>query len=188
MKILILSCNTGEGHNSAGRAVKEYLELQGHQVVMEDMMLLKGARTSKAVGGAYVGIVKHCPLLFGLGYRLGGWFLRIRGSHQYIIPAVFWRERYKRYLEQNRFDAIVTPHLYPAETLTAMKKKGWLKIPVVAIGTDYTCIPFWEETDCDYYVIPHEDLIDEFCKAGGSERKTSSVGDSGTAELYERMG
>ena len=63
MKILILSCNTGEGHNSAGRAVKEYLELQGHQVVMEDMMLLKGARTSKAVGGAYVGIVKHCPFL-----------------------------------------------------------------------------------------------------------------------------
>ena len=46
MKILILSCNTGEGHNSAGWAVKEYLELQGHQVVMEDMMLLKGARTS----------------------------------------------------------------------------------------------------------------------------------------------
>ena len=73
MKILILSCNTGEGHNSAGWAVKEYLELQGHQVVMEDMMLLKGARTSKAVGGAYVEIVKHFPLLFGLGYRLGGW-------------------------------------------------------------------------------------------------------------------
>ena len=48
MKILILSCNTGEGHNSAGWAVKEYLELQGHQVVMEDMMLLKGARTSKS--------------------------------------------------------------------------------------------------------------------------------------------
>ena len=83
MKILILSCNTGEGHNSAGWAVKEYLELQGHQVVMEDMMLLKGARTSKAVGGAYVGIVKHFPLLFGLGYRLGG--------HRYIMPAVFWR-------------------------------------------------------------------------------------------------
>lgn len=55
MKILILSCNTGEGHNSAGRAVKEYLELQGHQVVMEDMMLLKGARTSKAVSRSLCG-------------------------------------------------------------------------------------------------------------------------------------
>ena len=94
MKILILSCNTGEGHNSAGRAVKEYLELQGHQVVMEDMMLLKGARTSKAVSGAYVGIVKHCPLLFGLGYRLGGWVSSDKRKSPDIIPAVFWRERY----------------------------------------------------------------------------------------------
>lgn len=29
MKILILSCDTGEGHNSAGRAVKDYFERQG---------------------------------------------------------------------------------------------------------------------------------------------------------------
>ena len=51
-----------------------------------------------------------------------------------------------------------------------MEEKG-LKIPVVAIGTDYTCIPFWEETDCDYYVIPHEDLIDEFAKRGVPREK-----------------
>ena len=37
--------------------------------------------------------------------------------------------------------------------------------------TDYTCIPFWEETDCDYYVIPHEDLIDEFAKRGVPREK-----------------
>ena len=180
MKILILSCNTGEGHNSAGRAVKEYLELQGHQVVMEDMMLLKGARTSKAVGGAYVGIVKHCPLLFGLGYRLGGWVSSDKRKSPVYYACSLLEGTLQRYLEQNRFDAIVTPHLYPAETLTAMKKKGWLKIPVVAIGTDYTCIPFWEETDCDYYVIPHEDLIDEFAKRGVPREKLLPWGDSGT--------
>ena len=138
MKILILSCNTGEGHNSAGWAVKEYLELQGHQVVMEDMMLLKGARTSKAVGGAYVGIVKHFPLLFGLGYRLGGWVSSDKRKSPVYYACSLLAGTLKGYLEQKRFDAVVTPHLYPAETLTAMKKKGWLKIPVVAIGTDYT--------------------------------------------------
>ena len=29
MNVLISSCNTGEGHNSAGKAVKEYIESQG---------------------------------------------------------------------------------------------------------------------------------------------------------------
>ena len=32
MKILILSCNTGEGHNSAGKAVMEAALLRGHEV------------------------------------------------------------------------------------------------------------------------------------------------------------
>ena len=57
MKILILSCDTGEGHNSAGRAVREAAELKGHTVEMMDMFLLSGKRTSHAVAGAYVGIV-----------------------------------------------------------------------------------------------------------------------------------
>ena len=47
MKVLILSCDTGEGHNSAGRAVKEFVEKQGDQAVMLDMMLLKGKRVSR---------------------------------------------------------------------------------------------------------------------------------------------
>lgn len=36
----------------------------------------------------------------------------------------------------------------------------------MAVETDYTCIPFWEETDCDYYIIPHYELIDEFTAKG----------------------
>lgn len=58
------------------------------------------------------------------------------------------------------------PHLYPAETITYMKKHNMLPVKAVAIGTDYTCIPFWEETNCDYYIIPHEDLADEYIKRG----------------------
>ena len=42
MKILILSCNTGEGHNSAGKAVMEAALLRGHEVEFMDLMLLGG--------------------------------------------------------------------------------------------------------------------------------------------------
>ena len=81
-----------------------------------------------------------------------------------------------RFLEANAFDVIVTPHLFPAETLTAMKRRGTLKQKTVAIATDYTCIPFWEETDCDYYVIPHEDLKEEFAAKGIPEEKLLPLG------------
>ena len=47
-----------------------------------------------------------------------------------------------------------------------MKKKGMLQIPAAAIGTDYTCIPFWEETDLDAYFLPHEDCVSEYVHRG----------------------
>lgn len=46
MKILILSCNTGEGHNSAGKAVMEAALLRGHEVEFMDLMLLGGKTVS----------------------------------------------------------------------------------------------------------------------------------------------
>ena len=51
MKILILSCNTGEGHNSAGKAVMEAALLRGHEVEFMDLMLLGGKTVSHMVGG-----------------------------------------------------------------------------------------------------------------------------------------
>lgn len=171
MKVLILSCNTGEGHNSAGRAVQEYVEKQGDQAVMMDMMMLKGRKTSQIVGGGYVKLVSHCPFLFGILYKLG----RMVSSEKRKSPVYYacgmLAKRLRKYLEENEIDVIVTPHLYPAETLTKMKKKGWLDQKVVAVVTDYTCIPFWEETDCDYYIIPHEELIEEFTGYGVPKEK-----------------
>ncbi|MCC2743643.1 hypothetical protein LK491_19700, partial [Phocaeicola vulgatus] len=57
-----------------------------------------------------------------------------------------------------------------------MKRKNLLHIPAVAVGTDYTCIPFWEETNMDYYVILHDGLTDEFAKRGIPENKLLPLG------------
>ena len=171
MRVLILSCDTGEGHNSAGRAVKESVEKQGGEAVMLDMMLLKGKKVSRAVSRSYINVVKCVPGLFGFIYKLGSLISSPKRKSPVYFACALVAKSLRRYLEENDFDVIVTPHLYPAETLTYMKKKGWLSQSVVAVCTDYTCIPFWEETDCDYYVIPHEDLTEEFTGRGISQEK-----------------
>ena len=40
MKVLILSCKTGGGHDAAGFAMKEALEAHGHEAVMFDYLTL----------------------------------------------------------------------------------------------------------------------------------------------------
>ncbi|MDD3796863.1 MAG: glycosyl transferase, partial [Lachnospiraceae bacterium] len=38
MKVLILSCNTGGGHNAAGRAMVERIRYEGHEAKLLDIM------------------------------------------------------------------------------------------------------------------------------------------------------
>lgn len=166
MKVLILSCNTGEGHNAAARAVQAALVRKGHEAEVVDLMMLKGRRTSKLVGGGYVSVVKHAPRLFGMVYQAGELIRSPKRKSPVYYANSTLAKPLKRYLEEHPCDIIVTTHLYAAETLTYMKRRQMLTQKTVAIGTDYTCIPFWEETECDYYVVPHADCVEEFAAHG----------------------
>lgn len=178
MKALILSCNTGGGHNAAGKAIQQKLIQRGHQAVMLDYLCLAGDKVSNAVGGVYVSVVKKTPKVFGGVYKLGMFVSKAMFPHKspvyYANKAM--TKHLSRYIEENKFDAIIMPHLYPAETITHMKKIGEKLPPTFAISTDYTCIPFWEETDCDYYFIPSEDLAEEYVQRGVPKEKLIPAG------------
>lgn len=162
MKVLILSCNTGQGHNSAGLAVREELERRGIPCEMRDALSFARGNASRTISGGYVNMTTKAPALFGGLYKAGG----LISSARRKSPVYYANARYaaplKEFIEQNGFDTVVTPHLFPAETLTWLRRRGLLDAACYAIATDYTCIPFWEETELDAYFLPHGDLVPEF--------------------------
>lgn len=164
MKALILSCSTGGGHNAAGLAIKEQIEREGGEAYFFDYLTLAGGNVSRIVSNAYVELVKHAPCLFGLVYLLGDLVSRLTTKS----PVYHVNSRMSGYLEQflnqHDFDVIFMPHLYPAETITAMKNQGKVLPLTIAVATDYTSIPFWGETKCDYYMIPDTSLSDTFTR------------------------
>ena len=90
----------------------------------------------------------------------------------------------EEYLSRNHFDIIITTHLFPAEILTCMKQKG-IHIPkTVFIATDYTCIPFTEETECDAYIIPSDKLKGGVRSPRSARRKALSAGHTCRAEAF----
>ena len=166
MDTLILSCGTGGGHDAAGAAVAQALAARGHAVRTLNPYTLKGGRIADAVNNAYIHLVQRAPSAFGVAYSLGNAYRRlpipspVYQLNRQMEPAL------EQYLDEARPDAIVATHLFPAEILTNMKRRGRPVPPTYFIATDYTCIPFTEETDCDRYIIPAGELTEEFTARG----------------------
>ena len=95
MKVLILSCKTGGGHDAAGMALKEELESRGHQGIMFDYLVLAGQKVSNAVEDVYVNTVKKTPHVFGAVYNIGMAVSRIARKS----PVYYVNSRMAKYLQ-----------------------------------------------------------------------------------------
>lgn len=176
MNVLILSCNTGGGHNAAARAVMEALRRRDHTCKMVDYLALASDFVSKEVCGAYVSIVNHAPSMFHLIYKAGA----LVSSPHRRSPIYYINRTYVRFLRREfaaaHYDAVVVSHIFAAQALTELRRRGELNIPFLCIATDYTCSPFWEEVDCDRLTIPHPDLAQEFMDHGVEPRRLLPCG------------
>lgn len=176
MEVLILSCGTGGGHNAAAEALREECERRGDRAVFIDPYALRSDRAVRLVSGTYVSLVQKTPRLFGAVYSLGELVRKLPGrSPVYFINRKAARAM-EHFLSQNHFDAVLMPHLFPAEIMTYLKRRGVPLPKTIFVATDYTCIPFTEETDCDAYVIPHPDLLGEFTRRGLPREKLYPLG------------
>lgn len=166
MDALILSCGTGGGHNAAARAVCDELLRRGHHVQMLDPYTLAGNGLDQLINQSYIKLVRHAPWAFGFLYSLGELYrhLPLRSPVYHLNGRM--TEALLSLLHNHHFDIIVMSHIFPGEILTYMKQHGTPLPPTVLIATDYTCIPFTEEVDSDYYIIPTTDLQQEFSRYG----------------------
>ena len=176
MKILILSCNTGEGHNSCAKALQIAMQRRGINCEIQDTLALVNEGLSQRVGDAYLFSTRGS--LFEFVYKFGGFVSSNMDTWQSLVYGAnrLYAKKLYDYIKKHHFDIIVCVHLFPAEAITALKRNMHMDIPSYFIMTDYTCIPFLQETDLDYYIIPHEHLIEEFAEKGLPRDKIVPIG------------
>ena len=176
MKTLIFSCHTGEGHNSAADAVFEELVSRNESCEMLEALTFTKQRTNKMVTSFYNSIIVKAPTVFGWIYKAGDLYRSTGLTSPVYYANAHYAKRLLEYIQEHQFDVVVSTHLYPMEALTYLKKKQLLQTKCYGVLTDYTCIPFFEETDLDCYFLSHADLISECVERGMKKEHLVATG------------
>ena len=166
MKVLLLSCNTGEGHHSAALAVQEALLAQGAQAELADPLSFASESVRKNATELYNSMIRNAPKAFGVVYKLGEAVSSITEHSPVYLANSLYAENLLRFIHGNSFDAVVSTHLYGMEACTALRQRQELDVPAYGVLTDYTAIPFFHETRLNGYFVPHKDLLAELTAAG----------------------
>lgn len=186
-KVLLLSCSTGQGHNSCALAVKEYLEEQNISCEIKDALAFISTKVSDFMAWGHCFMYRHLPGLFRWGYRYSekhpAVFKEKSGIYKMLISGA---ERIYQFIVREQFDGIVCTHPFSAMILTRILKVHSTKIKTAFVATDYTCYPGMEFCNLQYYFVPSKCLVKEFEKSGISRGNIIAAGIPVCKKMYDR--
>lgn len=176
MRVLILSCDVGGGHNSAAYALMEEFKKRNIPCAVADMLSVQSKFLSKVVSKAHSAMYIRAPRLFGIGYDYVNRHDKMDKKPGFIRKGVLRCVRLKNYIHDNGFNVLIMPHVLPAAAVCAMEDKLPPDIVTGFIATDYSCGPFIGGLDVHLYFIPHADLRREFIDKGVPPEKIVASG------------
>ena len=197
MRILILSCNTGEGHNATARAIALAAEARGDIAEIRDALSYWPAGTNRFVCSGHVFLYKKAPELFGAGYRFFELVSELqqerreagKGKHMGEAIGLLVKKPSEKLYEdicQGNYDAIVSVHVFASLMLTEIRRQWGESYPTYFVATDYTCSPGVHLSDFDACFIPAEGLTEEFSSLGIPQEKLIPYGIPVRSDFYER--
>ncbi len=184
MKILVLSCSTGGGHNACGHYIEKEFKENNIECDFVDYFDILGKKAKKRSEKIYLGTTKGNGNIFKVAYKLGEAY-----SKTGIVSPVYAlnklaKSKFCSYIKKHDYNIVICSHLFPAMAVTMLKKEG-KDIKLINVATDYHAIPFWEETKPDFFVIPHASLKEEFIKKGFEEEILLDFGISVSSSFHE---
>lgn len=185
MKVLILSCNTGGGHNSCAKAIGAELLNRGHTYETDDALLYVSKGTSRFVSNWHVRFYRYFPKLYNKGYQYAeehpASFDESSAACRILRRGC---KRLRAAILAGGYDSVVCVHLFPALMLTFIQREAPLPIKTMFIATDYTASPSCDRMRLDTCVIPDAALTELFAKNGVSPDTIAPLGIPVRAELY----
>jgi len=167
MRTLILTCNTGGGHNTCAKAIQQVFHNNGEVCDIADSLHFTSDRFSRFMSWGHATMYRHISGLFRWGYGFAEKHPDVmkEDSVAYRILSV-GAERLREYICSGGYDTVISAHVFGGLLLDRMQKEHPLNLKTAFIATDYTCSPGASSCHYSRYFIPHEKLIPEFTAQG----------------------
>ena len=162
MKVLLFSCSTGGGHNSAAAALAQELEARSVKNRTYDALQFLPKSTADLISHGHDFAYRYAPKIYGAGYR----------REEKHPSSLFYEQSIRgigplyEALVDLGADAAICVHVFPAMMMTGLRCGYGLRMPTWFVATDFTCSPGVGELQLDGICIPHPALTLEFQAAG----------------------
>lgn len=177
MKVLVLSCDTGGGHNTCGRAVVEACRKRQIPCGMDDAFRFVSPTLSRCVSYGFDRVYRYTPKLFSAGWRFSEQhpraFRRKSAAYRFWILGA---RKLARLIREQGYDTVVCTHMFSGMLITEARNRHGLSLRTCFVATDYTWYPGCGSYDLDVSYIPHEDLIDDYAAIGVPQNRIVASG------------
>lgn len=166
MKCAVLTCHTGQGHNSVAYALNDEFIRQGSESCVLDALAFISPKLSKVIAKGHEAVYRHLPRAFSTCYKFTEKHPRVleRGTPTHRLLKIGASELSKKLLELD-CDTVVTTHPLASLMLIEAEKKAKRKFKTAYVATDYTCSPGVKKSNLDYNFVP-KGLKREFLDKG----------------------
>lgn len=185
MRVLILSCNTGGGHNACAGAIQEAFHSQGYSCDIEDSLGFVSDKLSKFMSWGHTTMYRHIPRLFDAGYGFAEKHPKMLHDDAAVYKLLTsGTEHLHACIQQGQYDTVVCTHVFSGLLLRQMLREYPMSLKTAFVATDYTCSPGTANSALDHYFIPAASLKEEFAAQGVPEEKMIPSGIPVRKEFY----
>ena len=187
MKTLILSCDTGEGHNSCAKAIAEEFLSRGEECEICEALHFLSEGAQKLITSGHTFMYRHTPKLYQSGYRFSENHPDMfhESSRLYEMFAKAALPLYE-HIRDGGYDSVICVHLFPALMVTKILELYDPTLCTAFVATDYTCSPSVGDSRLGCCFIPAPSLAGEFVTGGISAELIVPSGIPIRPEFYTR--
>lgn len=160
MNALILTVTAGYGHNATAAAIAAALEDNGATVKTVDLLAYSNRILYDTVDKGYAFSTKYFPKPYGQLYSTLERNRKVRRAAIGTFVTELLATKFSYYMDEFLPDVVICTHVIAAVIMQELKIRGEHTMPIIAVLTDYTFHPYWDDLKNVDYIVTGTPLLD----------------------------